>query len=586
MKTVFRKTLCTFLIFALLLTASVLPAFAGQGYPAMGEAFHAYPEWQQTYGLSGHYQGILVDGTRGDFEISNTVQKNHLSDAISFGISYSGEVSYTTGVNPLELHMNAYSSDNTIAIAELHITTGGQTYVINPAKSAAWLWKDASYSAVWSGDVASYKRPNGYYFEWRIALSQLRLERVAGERDLSTDLTVTAVTGAGDRYTKSGRLILHDQLDPDNLLVQNHVGKRYALLAEPVTFLSDFPGATYQAADQSVTMTASVSQARNALWWVPQYRFRCPGTMAWEYSMEMTASEMPDIGTDPLLLSANAVQTEADTPALIFYLTDADATGQKPVRKLTVGVFNRGGTLFVGSCVDTKNKPSNEVSLGVGLGEAFELSLIWLTNGDYAVLVNGQERGTVYNQGTAGNSVSSNSYLFMAELHGGNNYVGGKQSAVIRNLTVEASSYGLADALLRAGAEHLIPAVCYWQTTDVKDGSYSLRLIATVDRAAVDAGSMTVAGFEVTAEKTNAAGETTVGTTKRHEAACVYTSIVADGQNVQAPEGTYFLIFTVNGILAEDMLTLRFRTFAGTSESVSIEGGLFRLTIRAGEAEE
>ena len=97
---------------------------------------------------------------------------------------------------------------------------------------------------------------------------------------------------------------------------------------------------------------------------------------------------------------------------------------------------------------------------------------------------------------------------------------------------------------------------------------------------------MTVAGFEVTAEKTTAAGEATVGATKRHETVCVYSSILADGQNVQAPDGTYFLIFTVNGIPAEDTLTLRFRTFAKTADSVYIEGGLFTLTLPTGSTEE
>ena len=583
MKTGFRKSFCAVLILALLLSCTAMPVLAGQGTPTGGAVFHAYPEWQQTYGLSSHYQGILVDGTRGDFEIGETMQKNRLSDAISFGVSYSGEVSYTAGVNPMELHMNAYSSDGAIAIAELQITTGGQTYVMNYSKSSRWLGKDTAYSAVWGGEIASYARPNGYYFEWRIALSQLRLERVAGDTDLSTDLTVTAITGDDVRYTKSGRLVLHDILDPGNTLVQNYVGKTHALFTDAVNV---DPGAVYNAADSSVSMTASVDQKRNAGWAVPQYRFRCPGTMAWEYSLNLTVPQMPDIGSDPLLLSANTAQAEANTPALVFYFNDADATGQKAARRLTVGVFNRGGTLFVGSCVDTNNTPSNEVSLGVGLGAAFDLRLIWLTNGDYAVFVNGQEKGTVNNRGTDGNSVSVNSYLLMAELHGGNKYAGGAQQALIRNLTVKASSYGLADALLRASAKHLIPAVLWWQTTEAKAGVYSLRLIATVDRAAVDAGQMTVAGFEVTAEKTTAAGEATVGATKRHETTCVYSSILADGQNVQAPDGTYFLIFTVNGIPAEDTLTLRFRTFAKTADSVYTEGGLFTLTLPTGSTEE
>ncbi len=155
--------------------------------------------------------------------------------------------------------------------------------------------------------------------------------------------------------------------------------------------------------------------------------------------------------------------------------------------------------------------------------------------------------------------------------------------------TVEAASYGVSeldanaqaalatDLIAHSATPNYVPAIKFYQTSAVDNSTYNVRLIATVNKALVDAGNMTVAGFNVAASN-----QTVNGTTKTHKVYEVYTSITASGETVNAPEGTYFMVFTIKGIPAADVLTLNFSAFAETETAQYVEGNVFTLTFQNG----
>ena len=166
--------------------------------------------------------------------------------------------------------------------------------------------------------------------------------------------------------------------------------------------------------------------------------------------------------------------------------------------------------------------------------------------------------------------------------------------------TVEAAGYGVSeldanaqaalatDLIAHSATPNYVPAIKFYQTSAVvgegEDAKYNVRLIATVNKALVDAGNMTVAGFNVAASASKTNGEGTVnGTTKAHKVYEVYTSITASGETVNAPEGTYFMVFTIKGIAADDVLTLNFSAFAETETAQYVEGNVFTLSFQNGE---
>ncbi len=602
MKNTMKKALSLILTAAMLLSVALTATVATSAEDS-NEKFNAYLEFSNGAALSVGHSGILVDGQKKNTEaeevnktytgyIAGPVKGGEFADKLGFGVSYSGPNSRYDGVGNYELHMNLLAADGS-TITDICVIVGGVEFYINNEWNETAICKDHSNSeaGAWDYSGTQWKKLDDTYYEWMIPLSLIPLEKVYDETDLSTSLTITVTTSNGT-YTKTGRLVLNDALSDVNYATW-FAAKDVS--SWNMNTQSSLTAAVHDKADKTTTMEATVNGKRQALahWNAKQgsgasnYLWRLISEMAIEYNMSLTVSEMPAIAANatPVIDDGAAIVTDT-TPALMLYFTDfkpALVSNQyKCDRGLTIAIYNKGGTLYIASATDDKGGISNEVSLGVAPSTtAFDLRLVWLTNGNYEVFVNGVNKGTVAS-GTKGNNFTSNGFQLACELHGGSNYNDQKQNVVIKNFTVGNTGYGLTELLAANSATpNYVPAIKFYQTSAVDNGTYNVRLIATVDKALVDAGDMTVAGFNVAASKTNAGG-TVNGTTKAHRVYEVYNSITASGETVNAPEGTYFMVFTIKNIPVADTLTLNFSAFAETETAAYVEGSVFTLTFENG----
>ena len=601
MKTTMKKALSLILTAAMLLSVALTATVATSAEDS-NEKFNAYLEFTNSVALTQKHSGILVDGQKTNTEaevvskaytgyIADPVKGGEFADKLGFGVSYSGPNSRYDGVGNYELHMNLLAADGS-TITDICVIVGGVEFYINNEWNETAICKDHSdrEAGAWDYSGTQWKKlDDNTYYEWMIPLSLIPLEKVYDETDLSTSLTITVTTSNGT-YTKTGRLVLNDALSD-----VNYAGWFATKDVSSWDMTTHAAEATHDKDNKTTTMEATVNGESQAVarWNAKQsssanYLWKLISEMAIEYNMSLTVSEMPAIAANatPVIDDGKAIVAET-TPALMLYFTDVQPVISGSTyyceRGLTIAIYNKGGTLYIASATDDKGGISNEVSLGVAPSATeFNLRLVWLTNGNYEVFVNGVNKGTVAS-GTNGNNSTSKGFQLDCELHGGSNYKDQKQNVVIKNFTVGNTGYGLTELLAANSATpNYVPAIKFYQTSAVDNGTYNVRLIATVDKALVDAGDMTVAGFNVAASKTNGEG-TVSGNTKAHKVYEVYSSITASGETVNAPEGTYFMVFTIKGIPAADVLTLNFSAFAETKTAAYVEGSVFTLTFQNGE---
>ena len=397
-------------------------------------------------------------------------------------------------------------------------------------------------------------------------------------------------------YTKSGRLVLNDELNPNNGLVTDFLAQR-DVSAQGATITASMGSTAAVATHDIATKTTSVNVANisNAN---ENIRINYPiadmtkirsangasvNLLDWtmanatlKYSMDLTISDLAPIQGDVPVFSHGGGVADNTSPGLVFYMNDAKRNSNARYKALTFAIYNKAGQLYATAC-DSATSYAQQVALGVAPSETeFSLDFYWAADGKLDIYVNNAYKGTIQSDVTK-QGFSSRNPFYLINVVAGKNYADGKIVASVQNLTFEYS----CNVGAMGASDDYVPAIKYYQTSPVVDGTYNVRLIATVDKALVDAGEMIAAGFNVQASKTNTEG-TVNGVMKSHKVYEVYTKITADGLEVTAPDGTYFLVFTVKGIPTADTITLNFSAFAETAEASYVEGSTFALTFANG----
>lgn len=298
-------------------------------------------------------------------------------------------------------------------------------------------------------------------------------------------------------------------------------------------------------------------------------------------TMWLTASALPNIEDLAINYTPNQATT---TPALIFVLTPANnVSGNTSYssQNTMIAIVNRNGSLFAAA-----NGSSDEVALGVGLETPFFLELGYQARKMVSVSVNGTEKGTLTGYNNTSNY--ANARTVAARIHPSTD---GSINASIKDwkitvptaLQVRMKSLISADALLSAGASHYTPIPYGYQTTAVTDGHYNARIIATVDADWVTNKDLAAVGFYITASYTDAESNVTNGTQKDYFFYSVYSSIIAAGDTINAPAGTYFVICPILNIPATGSLTITYQPYARLkNDTIYAEGTAFTVTFANG----
>jgi len=557
-----KKALSLILTVAMLLSVAVVATVSPSATDGEN-LFYANQEVENKSWSSiprNQYAGIKLDGDHSDSweltpsttDIKDGVKIGEIDiqgKKVQFGASYSGATGSSDGANKAySLHLLVYnlSSANITSVA---FTTGDKTLT---------YWKDTSMTSVlkngdvWDNNtkVTTWKNRNTF-IEIELPLSYLNLKNVYSEKDLSTDLTITLTTDLGGVQTLAGRLVL--------------------VMSSQVAALKSSPnvasGTAYNAGTKTVTLNHVPNGTAPAV-----YSSANDGTVlqatTWDYSATVNVTSMPALQENaPVICYTGGSSLSASaTPGISIAVND----GPTKTKGAVVHIYNYDGILHIATT-------ANSVNLGVGLNTPFDLNMSWNTDQTWDIYVNGISVGKL--QGSKGNDYTGNATATTVFAQGVANSTA--IAATIENFVITMVNDALAADLLAHSATHYVPAIKFYQTTDVVGGTYNLRLVATIDKALVDSGVVTAAGFEIAASKTNAQG-TVNGAAKKHYVTEVYESITADGQNVQAPDGTYFIIFTVKEIPAADTLTLNFSAFAETEAEEYAEGNVFTMTFENG----